>query len=203
MLPLNFIFSETHGDSYQHFMQTQYIASSFAERYNRAMSEAQTHFSNDSQDILFTLPRIYFTEPMVVELQENRKEKNILIERYLKGEYKKFNKNMGYVEGQVKQLVNQMNDLRSGSNLRWPNKDSLGAIKEDSKEEEELDDDKNKVIFDSKYLVPYNREYKDLQDAYFPQAFSHFSFEKSIGSLLVVDLQGVFTVKVMKPKFMS
>lgn len=175
------------------FMQAQYTASSFAERYNDAMAEAQAHFSNDSLEILLTLPRIYFIEPMVVELNdENGKEKHILIERYLEGEYKKFNNNMGFVEDEVKQLVNRMNDLGLGSNLRRPNKDRLGAIKEDSEEEEESVVD----IFESKHLVPYKGEYKDLQDAYFPQAFSHFSFENSKGKLMVVDLQGVFTENV-------
>jgi len=193
------VFTETHGGSYQqqmgyhtNFMRTQYIASRFAERYNEAMSEAQAYFSNDSQEILLTLPRIYFIEPMLIELYEDGKEKNILIERYLEGEYKKFNNNMGFVEDEVKQLVNRMNDLGLGSNLRRPNKDRLGAIKEDSEEEEESVVD----IFESKHSVPYKGEYKDLQDAYFPQAFSHFSFEKSKGKVMVVDLQGVFTEKV-------
>jgi hypothetical protein len=195
-------FTENHGGSYQqqmdyhtNFMRTQNIASSFAEKYNEAMSEAQKHFSNNSQDILRSLPRIYFIEPIVVELTHNGKEKNILIERYLEGEYKKFNSNMGYVEDEVKQLVNRMNDLGLGSNLRRPKNDGLGAIVEDSDEEEESDDDANKEMFDSKHLTPYGGQYKDLQDAYFPQAFSHFSFVKSKMKLMVVDLQGVFTQK--------
>ncbi len=86
------------------------------------MSEAQKHFSNNSQDILQSMPIIYFIEPILVKLTHNRKEKNILIERYLEGEYKKFNSNMGYVEDEVKQLVNCMNDLGLGSNLRRPKK---------------------------------------------------------------------------------
>jgi hypothetical protein len=160
------------------------------------MSEAQKHFSNNSQDILQSMPIIYFIEPILVKLTHNRKEKNILIERYLEGEYKKFNSNMGYVEDEVKQLVNCMNDLGLGSNLRRPKKWwSWCTIVEDGDKEEESDDDTNKEMFDSKHLTPYRGQYKYLQDAYFSQAFRHFSFVKSKMKLMVADLQGGFTQK--------
>jgi hypothetical protein len=44
---------------------------------------------------------------MVVDLIEKngQGEKNILIERYLEGEYKKFNDNARYVKEEVKRLV--------------------------------------------------------------------------------------------------
>jgi hypothetical protein len=90
------IFTENHGGSYdqqmeyhKNFMRTQNIAASFATRYNSAMDEAQTYFGEESQAFLRTLPRIQFIEPMVAELMENGTEKNILIERYLEGDYKK------------------------------------------------------------------------------------------------------------------
>lgn len=140
--------------------------------------------------MLSRLPRIQFIEPMVVELNENGVEKNVLIERFLEGEYKKFNSNMGYVEEDVKQLVERMSGLGLGGNFSRGINDGLGAIEEGNEEESE-----DEEIFDSKEATPYRGTYNDLQVAYFPQAFSHFTYEKSKRQLMVVDLQGVLTAK--------
>jgi len=220
-------FVEYHGSSYQqqldyhtNFMRTQYIASSFAKLYNMAITDARNHYfvRNDIQDLLRSIPTIHFIEPMVIDLIEKNGlgEKNILIERYLKGEYKKFNNNAGYVEEEVKRLVNRMYTLGLGSNNSLNNRSNnndtgLGAIAEDSYEEDddESDDDGGEVINEIynksnlKQIAPHNSELKCSidtlfsllnQDACFPQAFSHFTYEKSKRKLMVVDLQGVFTV---------
>lgn len=128
---------------------------------------------------------------MVVELMDNTVGKSVLIEKFLEGEYKKFNSNMGYVEDDVKRLVEQMDNLGLGGTFNKGLSNALGAIVEGDSEEES---DEEREIFDSKEAVPYAGHYSDLQDAYFPQAFSHFTYQKSTGAFMVVDLQGVFSI---------
>ena len=194
---LGMMILESHGTSYdeqmdyhREFMRSQDIASNFAEKFNEAMAQSQTHFGKESQSTLRNLPRIKFIEPMVVELNENGAEKNMLVEEFLEGDYKKFNSNMGYVEDDVKELVKRMSSLGLGGNFSQPVGGGLGAIVEEDSSEEEDED-----IFDSKEAAPYSGTYTDFQDAYFPQAFSHFTYEKSKRQLMVVDLQGVFIEK--------
>lgn len=74
---------------HKNFMRTQNIAKSFGRRYNDTLDEAEKYFDTQSRARIRGLPRIHFIEPMVVELMDNDEEKNILIERYLVGDYKK------------------------------------------------------------------------------------------------------------------
>ena len=74
---------------HKNFMRIQDIAASFGRRFNDALDEAEKYFNAASQAFIRGLPRIVFIEPMVVELIDNESEKNILIERYLVGDYKK------------------------------------------------------------------------------------------------------------------
>jgi hypothetical protein len=74
---------------HKNFMRTQNIAASFARRYNDALDDAKRYLNAGSQLGFSSLPTIEFIEPIVAELMENGEEKNILIERYLEGEYTK------------------------------------------------------------------------------------------------------------------
>ena len=130
---------ESHGTSYdeqmdyhREFMRSQDIASNFAEKFNEWMSQSQTHFTKESQRTPSNLPRIKFIVPTVVELNENGAEKNMLVEEFLEGDYKKFNSNMGYVEDDVKQLVERMNSLGLGGNFSQPVGNGIGAIEEEN-----------------------------------------------------------------------
>ena len=81
----------------------------------------------------------------------------------------------------------------------------LGAIAEGSEDEDSDDsddDDEDGVgalvrgVFKNREMGPAGGSYsKNIPDADFPQAFSHFSFEHSKRNLIVVDLQGVLEVK--------
>jgi len=183
-------------DYHRAFMRTQDIASDLAKQFNEALNQACTHFGAESQSFLRKLPRIKFIEPMVVELIDNGEEKNILVEKYLEGNYEKFN-NMGHVHDDVKHLVDRMGDLGLGGKNGFD--DGLGAIEEgsedESSDEEDSSDEEEQEVFDSKEAKPDEGHYGDLRDEYFPQAFSHFTYEKSKKVLMVVDLQGVFTIK--------
>ena len=74
---------------HKNFMRTQDIAASFGRRFNDALDEAEKYFDVASQACIRGMPRVHFIEPLVVELMENGVEKNILIEKYLEGKYKK------------------------------------------------------------------------------------------------------------------
>ena len=185
-------------DYHKEFMRTQNIASDFAKKFNEALLQVEGHFLGEqSKGVIRKLPRMHFLEPTVVEVKHEGEERNILVEEFLEGDYKKFNSNMGYVEKDVADLVGRMNNLGLGGMGGGRISNGLGAIVEgDSEEDSDSDEEEGDVenIFDSKESVPQGGSYRDLQDAYFPQAFSHFSYEKSKHMFMVVDLQGVFTI---------
>lgn len=195
---------EGRMDYHREFMRTQDIANDFAKQFNSALDNLTQHFDAKHHRWVKNLPRIEFIEPMVVEVEENGQERNILVEKMLEGEYKKFNNNMGYVDKEarpqeessrhVDDLVGQMNNLGLGAI------DEECSEEEDSDSEDEDDDDEESAnegdgLFDTAESAPVSGTYRDVKDAYFPQAFSHFSYEKSKRHFMVVDLQGVFTIR--------
>ena len=164
------------------FMRTQAIASALAKKFNKDI-DALLDLSAEN---VRKLPRINFLEPIVTEVwAEDGTAEYYLIEPFLEGSYMKYNSNNGFVHGQnedeVKTEAPDFNgldliDILTKMNISSP---GLGVIEEcdDSAE----DDD--------------GRESFDLKDEYFPQTFSHYTYEKSKKRMMVVDLQGIIERK--------
>ena len=165
-------YDEFHRD----FLRTQAMASDMAKSFNRVINDL-LHISPSNgkwRSKVKKLPRINFLEPIIVEIYTGDKiPARLMIEPFLGGKYDKFNNNMGYVKGPPNQL--------------------LSVIAEEEEEDCSVDSD---TFSDSNLPSSSNSQLtcKDLDDKYFPQAFSHFSYEKSNRKFMVVDLQGVFTL---------
>ena len=192
--------SEARMDYHREFARTQVLANEFARQFNRALDALTKHFQNDasSRSWLRKLPRVRFLTPMVVELVHGQKPHNILIEEMLEGPYQKFNNNMGYVLHQQRRV--ELPALKEDDD-----DDKSFDLSEDDDEQEESVDGKNDEfgrlvqkgllqdqLFSSKECSPLPAcRYTNVRQQDFPQAFSHFTYEKSKKRLLVVDLQGV------------
>ena len=211
---------------HREFMRTQNIANDFAEKFNAALEDLATHFDARYHSWIKKLPRIVFIEPMVVEVMEGGRERGILVEKLLEGDYRKFNNNMGYVEKAAREHQEQsesssvVNDLVGQMNILGlepigeedsdgeHDEDDEGSISIDSYEEDEAGDeivaefvrkdgDDIDTLLDAvETFVPGSGSYRDVKDCHFPQAFSHYTYEKSKKHFMVVDLQGVFTTNL-------
>jgi Alpha-kinase family len=94
----------------------------------------------------------------------------------------------GYVVNRDIPRVGFLEDRSTGS--------GLDTIEEESEDEDSPRHDYHEnEIFDRNELRPHKHcHYTRVRVEDFPQAFSHFSYEKSKERLMVVDLQGVFQV---------
>lgn len=199
---------------HEDFLRTQELASELAKNFNDAIDDLVNSSDKTPMIVSFfaSLPRIVFIEPLVVELTEYGAEKRVLIEPFLEGPYTKYSSNMGYVDAQVSRLTESNRLITKEEDLgRFGilGSDGLDAIEEvsegesESEEEEEEeegvndDDGFRRQIFDGekKYCAPDDSEFHChmMRDEFWPQAFSHFTYEKSKKRLMVVDLQGVLT----------
>lgn len=213
------------------FMRTQNIANDFALKFNAALDDLKNHFDVRYHNWIKKLPRIHFIEPMVVEVMQNGQERNILVEKLLQGEYRKFNNNMGYVEKAAREdqelsqtsssatndLVGQMNNLALeaiGEEVSDGDYDDESSnVGRSSDEEDEAGDeivanfvrkdeaDIDDLLDDVETSAPGSGSYRDVKDSHFPQAFSHYTYEKSKKHFMVVDLQGVISMNLDGTKY--
>lgn len=172
-------FVEEHGSVWtermayhEQFMRTQVMASDLADHWNATLDGLSKVFSPGLHEWIRKLPRIRFLRPLVVEMMDNGTETHVLVEEMLDGDYHKFNSNMGYVRG--------------AKNVKLAADTVLETVQEECGEEEG-------DLWDSSIDVrPHPAcNYTNVRVEDFPQAFSHFTYEKSKCRLLVVDLQGV------------
>lgn len=202
------------------FLRTQSIASEFAKKFNDALDGLKKVFHPSCHRAIDRLPRIRFLQPLVVEalgVNDDGKEWNILVEEQLEGEYTKFNSNRGYVHDQAKSKNDNGIDNYGNANLSSDDEHDdavagggLGVILEGDEDEEDEDDDDEyddnadqgresnhipteEEVFDTSTYTPDLSKVSDfsISEEQIPQAFSHFTYEKSKKMLMVVDLQGV------------
>jgi Mg-chelatase subunit ChlD/Pyruvate/2-oxoacid:ferredoxin oxidoreductase delta subunit len=187
------------------FMRTQSIASGLAIQFNEALSVlTSTHFGGAFERKDINLPQIRFLEPLVTQVV-NDKGKNdyYLIESFLEGKYTKFNSNNGYVKDQIedsRQHQQEDRTMNSGIDLagimyNLKTSHNLGTIGEEEEEEDDEEDEGRiyqGMIDKTISANPLAFMCRDIDACHIPQAFSHYTFEKSSRTLIVVDLQGVF-----------
>jgi len=181
-------------DYHKNFMCSQSMASRLAKEFNAAIKNLPNQFQQHEtvKKAIDNFPSIEFLEPLVIQAQHHIDgEINILIEQFLEGKYEKFNDNMGMVKGHNAKV--NMDEITNGFGQMGINEDDngLGIIEEGSEDEDEDE------IFDNKETRPESGSYnlEGIKAESFPQAFSHFTFEKSRKSFIVVDLQGVLETK--------
>jgi len=189
---------EKRMEYHKECMRTQSMAEEMAKHFNDALESAAQHFKPKSRKMvekqIRLIPKMKFLKPFVVETLSGEVEWNFLVESILQGVYKKFNDNMGMVRGQSKavsaeNLSSAMDNLRIGNELHGFGGLGLGFITEEDSEEEDSDNE----LIEEQNSTPEYGSYPlgKIKDALVPQAFSHFSYEKSKKYFMVVDCQGV------------
>lgn len=161
------------------FMRAQVLAQGFAAEFNRVLDS----FGQQSRN----WPRFRFLEPLVIELVEDgkhlaHKQREIMIEEMLDGKYQKFNNNNGFVL-----------NVKDTSAMRLsPIFETIGDGDQRATVASFVGQKQQKTGSGMPY---YGITGSSMRVEDFPQAFSHFSYERSQKQCMVVDLQGVFSEK--------
>lgn len=199
----------SHRHAYhKSFMRTQAVASRFAKMFNEATDQLVEIPPR-------TAPKIEFVKPAIFELEDRTKAQlyNILVEPLIQGKYTKFSNNYGATTSIKRDFAsdNEGVDLATAAallgrnykasgvpaNNKAANTDMIGGlnvIAEGSEDESEDESDEESqveaTIEDNESLDEDFVDISMIRDEDYLQAFSHFTYVRSGGNLLVVDLQG-------------
>lgn len=202
----------SHRHSYHKtFMETQSVAAYYAGVYNETLDALLENVdSKQASRVIKKYPRIRFVDPMIFELAEDfddgsQEVYNILVEPLIEGKYQKWNNNDGAVVDQEPPSRESIEALDTmslnsdsiqfllGRNDKKPDAELGAIVEEDESEEEESSLDEpaiDDVLTSQAGLEKPLRTYSYIPPEDFAQAFSHFSYWRSGGRLMVVDLQG-------------
>jgi len=196
---------QSHRHTYHKtFMRTQATASYFAEMFNKSLKE---QFSDaDTKKLV----KIRFLDPVIFELEDiSSGTYNVLVEPMIEGKFEKFTDNFGNLKPEAENEVvlpeDSGIDVFSAAKLLGRDavdlipKNNIGAemenlniIEEGSEEEEddETSDEEDEGGSDNSTGELCGFSPDNLNPIEYLHAFSHFSYVRSGGRLMVVDLQG-------------
>jgi hypothetical protein len=170
------------------FIITQQKASELAIAFNSSISKLPSFCQSTTPLISFLDCNLFYVP---------RKQISILVEKRLDiKKYKKFNDNMGGVDGQASHPpINLHKGLNNMSTI-------LNVIQEveDDDDDEDEEDDSNLARMERVTISP-SESNKKVDPDHIPQAFSHFTHRYSNRKLLVCDLQGVFNADTIPPTY--
>jgi Alpha-kinase family len=206
----NYLLSERHS-YHRAFMRTQAEANRYAQMFNDDMASKLP-----PRDISY-LVKIRFLNPQIFELEDvNTGTSNLLVEPMIKGDYVKFTNNCGNLK--TDEELDVALPRKSGINAalaaellgreaaellprQKEEPDNLNVIEEgseddDSAEESDEGSDEEESGFELDVITKrVHFEVMEVPEIDYLHAFSHFSYVRSGGSLMVVDLQGALTVE--------
>lgn len=182
-----FIPEDDKEDFHKVFCKTQQTAQQLAIIFNERLSYVSTKISPPK--IVFLPSEVYFLE------SSSGATKQVLVEKYLEGDYVKWNDNSGGIWIDNKFVCAPRVPLDVQEFERNAIKRGCGAILEEDNENEEIVDENIEEA-----MKPSTIKTTLISDAEIhfsitdiPQAFSHFSYLYSGRKMMVCDLQGVLS----------
>ena len=169
------------------FIITQQKASELAIAFNSSIANLPSFCNNTTPSISFLDCYLFYVPS---------KQISILAEKQLETKiYKKFNDNMGGVDGQASHPpINLHKGLHNMNTMLNAIQEAVDGDDDDDEEE----DDSNLARIERVSISSNNGK---IDPNHIPQAFSHFTYRYSNRKLLVCDLQGVFNANTIPPTY--